>query len=578
MSLRGPGKTPLALRFVLYSALAYLVLIGAIGWFVSRSVEDAFTERLFDHLETSARIAEAGMPASPEMVHAWVETMAAATGYRFTVIDAAGTVLADSHDEAADMENHASRTEVAAAMGGEIGRSTRLSESTGFDQHYLAVPADDDMVLRLSVAARDLAGGTWPYRNAIIVISVVVGLVGVAAIAWMARRLSRPIADLTGQTLALVETDSAHPMVRSSVREINQLATAISRLDTENRIRVQEAERASSTLEVVLGALPQGTVLFGDDDQVVYANPSAYQLLGAVPDALSGLVPFSFQTAVERCRELRAPATIDAEHGKPVRLLRAIATPFADDRRVLLVVVDVTERERAASVRRDFVANASHELKTPVSAIVASAEALQIAVERGDGSAPRFAVQIEASARQLDRLVADLLDLSRLERDEPDLEPLNLDPLVREEVERLRPATDASEISLTVHSTAVQVAGSRRDLAIAVRNLLDNAVRYTPSGGSIDVELTLVDGEVLLRVVDTGEGIPTRDLERVFERFYRVDSARARATGGTGLGLAIVKHVVESHGGRVEVLSELGLGSTFTVRLPLLKEEARASS
>jgi two-component system sensor histidine kinase SenX3 len=164
-----------------------------------------------------------------------------------------------------------------------------------------------------------------------------------------------------------------------------------------------------------------------------------------------------------------------------------------------------------------------------------------------------------------------------LERDQPQLEPLSLDHLVAEEVERLRSTTDQSEISVNVSSTPVRVAGSRRDLAIAVRNLLENAVRYTPRGGSIDVELTVVEGGVVLRMVDTGEGIPTRDLERVFERFYRVDSARARATGGTGLGLSIVKHVVESHGGGVEVASELGLGSTFTVRLPLLEEEARGT-
>jgi two-component system sensor histidine kinase SenX3 len=289
---------------------------------------------------------------------------------------------------------------------------------------------------------------------------------------------------------------------------------------------------------------------------------------------LSGLVPFSFQTAVVECRELRSQVSADAEHGKPVRVLRAIATPFAEDQRVLLVVADVTERERAASVRRDFVANASHELKTPVSAVVASAEALQIAVERGDGSVPRFAGQIEASARQLDRLVTDLLDLSRLERDRPELDPLSLDHLVREELGRVRPMSEEREVSLNLHSSPVRVAGSRRDLAIAVHNLLDNALRHTPPGGSIDVELAAVGGDAVLRVVDTGDGIPTRDLERVFERFYRVDSARARATGGTGLGLAIVKHVVESHGGSVGVESELGLGSSFTVRLPLLEEEA----
>jgi two-component system phosphate regulon sensor histidine kinase PhoR len=574
MSLRGTGKTPLALRFLLYFALAYLALIGAMGWFVSRSVENAFTERLFDHLETSARIAEPEMPSEPEDLRGWVETMTSASGYRFTVIDHAGVVLADSHGDPNEMVNHADRPEVAAAIAGETGRSSRFSESTGFDQLYVAVPTEDAMVLRLSVAARDLAAGTWPYRSSIIVIAVTVGLVGLVSIAWMAGRMSTPIAELTGQTLALVDGDPDHPIARSSVREIDQLAAAITRLDAENRTRLQEAERASVTLEVVLGALPQGTILFDEDDGVVYANPTAYELLGAVPDGLSGLVPFSFQTAVVECRELRSQVSADAEHGKPVRVLRAIATPFAEDQRVLLVVADVTERERAASVRRDFVANASHELKTPVSAVVASAEALQIAVERGDGSVPRFAGQIEASARQLDRLVTDLLDLSRLERDRPELDPLSLDHLVREELGRVRPMSEEREVSLNLHSSPVRVAGSRRDLAIAVHNLLDNAVRHTPPGGSIDVELASVGGDAVLRVVDTGDGIPTRDLERVFERFYRVDSARARATGGTGLGLAIVKHVVESHGGSVGVESELGLGSSFTVRLPLLEEEA----
>jgi two-component system sensor histidine kinase SenX3 len=236
-------------------------------------------------------------------------------------------------------------------------------------------------------------------------------------------------------------------------------------------------------------------------------------------------------------------------------------------------LADVTERERAASVRRDFVANASHELKTPVSSIIASSEALQLAVRRGDVSAADFARQIEDSAIQLDRLVADLLDLSRLERDEPEVEPLSLGHLVREEVERVRSRAEEAGVELTLDLTDVEVAGSRRDLAIAIRNLLDNAIRHTPSGGKIGAELEVMGEEAVLRIEDTGEGIPTRDVERVFERFYRVDNARSRATGGTGLGLAIVKHVVESHGGIVGVESELGAGSTFTVRLPVLDEQ-----
>ncbi len=158
------------------------------------------------------------------------------------------------------------------------------------------------------------------------------------------------------------------------------------------------------------------------------------------------------------------------------------------------------------------------------------------------------------------------------------MDPLSLDHLVQEELERVRPVADEHGIELTLDVTPIQVAGSRRDVAIAVRNLLDNAIRYTPTGGSIGARLEVVGNDAVLRVSDSGEGIPTRDLERVFERFYRVDNARARATGGTGLGLAIVKHVVESHGGSVSVASELGAGSTFTVHLPILERQIPASN
>jgi two-component system, OmpR family, phosphate regulon sensor histidine kinase PhoR len=575
MSSRARGRTPLALRFLLYFAVVYLVLIGLMAWLLSRSVDDAFTDWALDQLESAAHISAVGRPVETAELQAWTDTMADAGGYRYTVIDQDGLVLADSHADPATMDNHADRPEIAAAINGETGRDARVSDTTGFDQLYAAIPTDDGLILRLSGSATDLAAATWPFRSSLILVSIVVGLIGLIVAAWVSRRMSRPIIELTEHTKALWDNGPKPP--RSSVLEIDELATAIADLDASNRSRMLETVRASSTLEVVLGAMPQGTILFDEDDSVVYANPSARGLLGAIPETLSGLVPFPFQDVLLEARETGSPTTVVAEHGKPVRQLRGIATPFADDKRILLVVVDVTERERAASVRRDFVANASHELKTPVSAIIASSEALQLAVERGDDSALRFAGQIEGSARQLDRLVTDLLDLSRLERDEPELDPLSLDHLVQEELERVRTVADEQGIDLNLQVAPAQVAGSRRDVAIAVRNLLDNAIRYTPSGGSIGAELEVVGEDAVLRISDTGEGIPTRDLDRVFERFYRVDNARARATGGTGLGLAIVKHVVESHGGSVSVASELGAGSTFTVRLPVLERQIPTS-
>ena len=576
MSSRPPGRTPLALRFLVSFAVVFLVLIGVVAWFLSRSVDTATTDVALDQLESAARISAVGMPVEPADLQTWVDTMADAGDYRYTVIDPDGVVLADSHSDPATMDNHADRPEVAAAIAGDTGRVARESDSTGFDQLYVAVPTDQGLILRLAISVDEVAAETSPFRRSLILVPIAVGLIGLMVAAWLSRRMSRPIVELTEQTKALSDNGPKPP--RSSVLEIDELATAIADLDASNRSRLMETVRASSTLEVVLGAMPQGTILFGEDDSVVYANPSAMSLLGRIPETLSGLVPFSFQDALVEARETGNPTTLLAEHGKPVRQLRGIATPFAYDERILLVVVDVTERERAASVRRDFVANASHELKTPVSAIIASSEALQLAVERGDESAGRFARQIEGSARQLDRLVTDLLDLSRLERDEPELDPLSLDHLVQEELERVRTVADEQGIDVSLQVAPAQVAGSRRDVAIAVRNLLDNAIRYTPSGGSIGAELEVVGEDAVLRISDTGEGIPTRDLDRVFERFYRVDNARARATGGTGLGLAIVKHVVESHGGSVSVASELGAGSTFTVRLPILERQIPVSN
>jgi two-component system, OmpR family, phosphate regulon sensor histidine kinase PhoR len=572
--LSAKGSTPLASRFLVYYAIAYVVLIGAMGWFILLSAESSFTTTLVDRLQTDVFLARAGMPEDTGEFQAWVDQMSELSGYRFTVIDPEGVVLADSHQDPAVMENHSDRPEVQAAQAGGVGRATRLSVSTGFEQHYVAVPASDGNVLRLSWSSEALAETLRPLRRSVLLISTLVGLIGILIVGLLARRMAAPISDLTDQTLSLAGGTELTGLRRSSVRELDQLGSAIEELNKESRDRLAEARDATATLQAVLGALPQATLLIGANDQVVYSNPSASQLLGVVPTTLSGLAPFPLQSAVRESRLERETVVRLVDHGKPVRRLRGVASALDDDDRILLVVDDVTEQARAASVRRDFVANASHELKTPVSAIIAAADTLQMAVERGDASAVQFAKRIEGSARQLDSLVTDLLDLSRLERDQPEMEPQRFDVLVKEEVERARSSDHEQGIDWSIDVTPVRVAGSGHDIAIAVRNLLHNSVRYTAAGGSITVRLGREADEAVLRISDTGEGIPTRDLDRIFERFYRVDSARARATGGTGLGLAIVKHVVESHLGTVEVESELGVGSTFTVRLPLLIEDS----
>jgi two-component system, OmpR family, sensor histidine kinase SenX3 len=222
--------------------------------------------------------------------------------------------------------------------------------------------------------------------------------------------------------------------------------------------------------------------------------------------------------------------------------------------------------------RRDpprLVANASHELKTPSASIQAAAETLVSAAANDPGAVPRFAEQLHRDAYRLSRIVSDLLDLSRLESGSDLQDDIHLDAVAREEAQRFDDLVERTGLSLSLEAERVPpVRGSARDLSLLVRNLIDNAVRYTRGGGRVDVAVASANGDVMLRVSDTGLGIPSRDLSRVFERFYRVDPARSRDTGGTGLGLAIVKHVAENHGGEVSIVSELGRGTTVQVRLP----------
>ena len=354
---------------------------------------------------------------------------------------------------------------------------------------------------------------------------------------------------------------------RNLQRRVDSLSDRLIGEKNTARAMADRAEEDRRLLEQVLAVVRQGVVLVGEDDVIAYANPAANELIRPA-DRLASLVPHGLQRLVRQARVEQNVAEGDLEHGAPVRTLRAAAVLFPADKRVLVTITDVTASNRMEAIRRDFVAAASHELKTPVASILASAEALGLALSRDPASAARFAVQVERSARQLAKLVSDLLDLSRVESSSMESEPVAVGPMVESEVARVKAAVAEAEIALSVEAAPVVVVGSRPDLALAVRNLLDNAIRHTPRGGSISVTVSADDGRCYITVADTGEGIPRRELPRIFERFYRVDTARSRTTGGTGLGLAIVKHVADGHRGEVSVESELGVGSRFRIDLP----------
>jgi two-component system sensor histidine kinase SenX3 len=322
-------------------------------------------------------------------------------------------------------------------------------------------------------------------------------------------------------------------------------------------------------------------VLLDAADEVVLANPSA-RALGIVRGTRL-LVPGLLTIAQDvrggsSCRaDVQLPGDLVGSGPRMVGVhgVRLGGGPALEPGPVALVLQDVTEARRVEAVRRDFVANVGHELKTPVGALALLAEATQGAADDPE-TVQRFAARMTHEADRLARLVRELIDLSRLQGAEPlpDLAPVEVSTVVAEAVDRTRLAAAAKGIDLAVgEQEGLVVRGVEAQLATAVTNMLANAVAYSPDATKIAVGTRARSGFAEIAVTDSGIGIPRADRARVFERFYRVDQSRASATGGTGLGLAIVKHVATNHGGSVTVWSEEGLGSTFTLRIPLAPVE-----
>ena len=334
------------------------------------------------------------------------------------------------------------------------------------------------------------------------------------------------------------------------------------------RERQLDAAEDRKVRDLTLSTMHEGVLLIDSDARVAFANDAIGRHLPSSPTTLDAILPFSLRSAIEHSRERGAPSSVLVETGVPTRWLRSAITP-AGDGATLVVVRDVTQQRQLESVRRDFVANASHELKTPAASIQAAAETLRHVIEDDSDAVPRFVMQLEREATRLSRIVADLLDLSRLESGSTLEDLVSLGAATREEAQRLEEAAREAGVALEIETSQERpIRGSQKDLALLVRNLVDNAIRYSHTGSEVRVEIASEGDITTLRVSDTGSGIPSKDIPRIFERFYRVDRARSRETGGTGLGLAIVKHVVENHGGTMEVDSELGRGTTFTIRFP----------
>lgn len=570
--IRPPGRASLAGRLLAAYALVFILLIGLFGFLTLRAVESVLREQAAIGLAQQARAAQIALGDVPRAaLQEAVEAHAAALEARLTVIALDGTVVADSASNPAQAENHRDRPEVVAARSGTVGEDSRRSATTGVRQTYVAVPPAGDVIFRLSITEEQLARQVADVAALIGVAALLAGVAGVGLMAFVARRVARPIQELTGIAGEVSEGRLATRARRSSIRELDTLGLSIGRIAQELGNRVVAAESEREMLEALLDSLPQGVILVAPDESILYGNGTARGIVGEVPHRISALAPPVLQRLVRAAKDTDETQATVLESAGAVPATRALASPLPDGR-VLLVITDISERIRIEAMRRDFVADASHELKTPIASILAASETLLMALERDPERADRFAALVHDSALQLARIVGDLLDLSRVETSAGGDARVRFDQVVAEEVDRLATTAADKGIGLSTELRPTYVTGSAADLGLAVRNLVSNAIRYSAAGDHVRVGLQVEHGQARLFVEDTGVGIPTRSVSRVFERFYRVDVARSRETGGTGLGLAIVKHVAEAHGGAVSVESELGVGSTFHLTLPIAPE------
>ena len=563
--------------------LVAVIFAAAWLWSLSGPLTDAVIGQQERNLTAVAQSAALNVMQSQESPGQIARQLVARTDVRLTIVAADGVVVADSDADPATMDNHGDRPEVIAALQGEVGKSRRASKTEGTEQLYVAVPGTLDgrrVVVRVSQPLDEIQRIAARSRRVGIVLLTLALAVSLAVAIPAARAASRPIEALSEAAEAMAAGNLA-VRIPDVPADLEVLASALATLREQMRTRIEALEAERRTLRTTLDGLSDAVLLL-DGDRVRLVNESAASLVRAAqsPDSAPSLddlgLPASLVAAVRERIASGDTAASDLEPEPTGRTLRLAVAPLGkgtEGERAVVVISDVTERARLDRVRRDFVANASHELKTPVAGIGLLADSAATAAADGDAEqAVLFARQIAGETRRLQQLVGDLLDLSRLETTPQgnalaDVRVAVENALVSHSAAASRAALTLSADFSAVRDIDVYAAADVTDVAVALDNLIDNAIAYTEAG-SVTVTITADESAVAIVVADTGSGIPTDALPRIFERFYRVDAGRSRESGGTGLGLALVRHVAERNGGTISVDSQPGRGSTFTLVLP----------
>ena len=589
----------LALTFL---ALLLSVLL-AVDFLAERALRNSYENDGYQELKALARLISlhplpmtSSAPQTPEEVAAlntWVAANAS-SGVRISVISAEGRVLADSQSETATMESHAERPEVQAALRSGEGRDLRGSVSVRTRLLYYAVredlPGGTPVVLRLALPMASFSEQLWNFRRNLWLWSLLIYLCAGAVAMVMSRAYASRIERLREFSRRVAEgdfrplpPDGSGDSLEALGASLNQTA---SRLDRTIRTLTEERNLSAA----ILGSMVEGVAVVNAGERLAFANPGFAAILGldVPPVAGSSLLEVVRQTeligAVRRvlAGEPRVEAEIVTGTLRQHYFAATVASVRAGETSGAVIVLhDITDLRKLERVRRDFVANVSHEFRTPLTAIQGFAETLIGGAIDDPQNRGRFLAIILEHSRRLARLTEDLLRLSQMDAEQLEMEirAVSVPQLVEScyETAQRRAGEKGLTLSLNLPSQLPDVLADNRRLQEVLQNLLDNAIQYTLPGGKIVLSAEARGDEVVFTVADTGIGIPQADQPRIFERFYRVDVARSREAGGTGLGLSISKHLVEAQGGRIWVESEVGVGSKFHFSIPVFDPERAAA-
>ncbi|KPA13748.1 multi-sensor signal transduction histidine kinase [Candidatus Magnetomorum sp. HK-1] len=590
-------KKPKKLIWQLYPSYLLIILIslGAVSFYASNSLENFFLKQTFSELKVQARMLEkqvkpAFNPINQHEINQICKDIGEAIDTRLTIMLIDGTIIGDSDENPQNMDNHRDRPEVVEANQGRIGRSIRYSRTMKQRMMYVAMPLKSSnsiiAILRTSIALDEVDEQISSIRLKLFLDGLFIALIASGICYFVSRRIVKPIEMMQQFAEHFARGKLTDRLVPPNTKELSSLAKAMNQMASQLVLRIETIKKHKNEYEAVLTSMVEGVIAIDTDERVLGLNQSAAKIFDAVPDMVEKR---SLQEVIRNRdlqnfvgKALKSKENLDGEVTfvqNEEKFYRVHASPLCDAKSekigVLLVLDDITQLRRLEKIRQDFVANASHEIKTPLTAIKGFVETLLNGAMTDKEKSVHFLNIIDKHVNRLSAIVQDLLLLSTIEREDEInqliYQEINIKDIIKSSISICLSKAVEKKITMDfepLDDTIMKV--DQRLIEQALVNLLDNAIKYSPEKSKISVIIEKSQKEIKICVTDQGNGISKDHLSRLFERFYRVDRARSRKLGGTGLGLSIVKHIAQAHKGKVSVESTLGQGSTFTIHLPMV--------